>query len=50
MFDHLAEQGSTAQLEKGLRWPASRCHALVEGIAVACALLSQQWNSCPASS
>ena len=42
MLDHLAEQGSAAQLEEGLDGQPLRCHALVEGIAVAHAPLSQQ--------
>lgn len=42
VLDHLAEQGSAAQLEKGLDGQPLRCHALVEGIAVAHAPLSQQ--------
>ena len=42
VLDHLAEQGSTAQLEKGLDGQPLRCHALVKGIAVAHAPLGQQ--------
>ena len=42
MLDHLAEQGSAAQLEEGLDGQPLRRHALVEGIAVAHTPLSQQ--------
>ena len=42
VLDHLAEQGSTAQLEEGLDGQLLRRHALVEGIAVAHAPLGQQ--------
>ena len=42
VLDHLAEQGSAAQLEEGLDGQPLRRHALVEGIAVAHAPLGQQ--------
>lgn len=42
VLDHLAEQGSAAQLEEGLDGQPLCRHALVEGIAVAHAPLGQQ--------